>query len=364
LRHFPLAAAQNIFRLFAPTLSSSEIAAHLDAARGRRVSWSAARLGEELCLTVEERSRLKIKTIRAKGVSKDEQAAAARERRNATKRQNRAAASAAKPRAAPLSETKPWETMGVSRRTYFRRRTRERDTDGGLIKDINPMTSLGDEAPIAAACSATGVQAEKLDRGRHPHLATGHRPEPNTTPNHSKASRPKGAVHTTDTIYSVAKEAASTPSRPLRRQKPRDAPQQALRRSLRSGRAATKAQRGGINRHPHVRNIGHGAKTRSMVLAPWARAMCQRGCVHSGPRSSSADQSQVYPATAASPASRPASQALLTGQCASIAPDRRECGGRGAVGNGASGAGRSFHAFLRRIPPERHRRDICHIRPG
>jgi hypothetical protein len=202
LRHFDEFEARRIFSVLAPTLAASEIAAHLDAAHERKAQWSASRLGEELSLTVEERRRLGIKTFRAKGVSKDQQTAETRDQRNATKRQKRAAVRAAKPRAAPLSETEPWLVEGVSRRTWFRRRAKERGTDGGLNKGLN----LGNEAPIAATCSATGVQAEKPVRRNDTHVSAGHRPEPNPVHNHS---RPKGETHMADIVFTEAEDASN-----------------------------------------------------------------------------------------------------------------------------------------------------------
>jgi hypothetical protein len=90
------------------------------AANPRR--FKAATLAWRLRLTNEERSTLNIATIRAVDVTDAEMAECRKRKareRDAARRQRQRSSRPAKPE--PLCRTRPWETLGMSRATWYRR---------------------------------------------------------------------------------------------------------------------------------------------------------------------------------------------------------------------------------------------------
>jgi hypothetical protein len=99
-----------------------------DTIRAEPWSWNAARIGDDVELTFEEKIRLGIRNIECFDKPKHEVAAfygEQKRRRDAQRmRRQRAKAGAvsrAEYLAACLSRTKPWEAEGISRRTWYRR---------------------------------------------------------------------------------------------------------------------------------------------------------------------------------------------------------------------------------------------------
>src|SRR5262249_27178648 len=88
------------------------------------VRFKAATLAWRLRLTQEERDTLGIKTIRPFGMSdadmKERRKAKRRERERERRRQR------SKPKKVPLRETRPWQDLGISRSTWYRRNPRRR----------------------------------------------------------------------------------------------------------------------------------------------------------------------------------------------------------------------------------------------
>lgn len=78
-------------------------------------------LAKQLGLTYADRQRLRLTTIGAVDVDKDERLAR-RKARKAQRRREKRHQQGMKPRAASLSRIKPWVAEGVSRRTWYRRR--------------------------------------------------------------------------------------------------------------------------------------------------------------------------------------------------------------------------------------------------
>jgi hypothetical protein len=108
-------------RRFTPALPTDDgvrLLAERIAANPRR--WSADKLAWRLNLTMAERTAFGITTIGAIDMTKAEREAQRKENRAKANRQRRAAQSTGKPRGRP-SKGKPWEALGVSRATYYRR---------------------------------------------------------------------------------------------------------------------------------------------------------------------------------------------------------------------------------------------------
>ena len=85
----------------------------------------AGALGERIRLTDAERTRLKIKTIRPIEAMTDEALAKLRKRKDRERKAlNRQINRTTKP--APASQTKPWESEGIDRATWYRNRAKSR----------------------------------------------------------------------------------------------------------------------------------------------------------------------------------------------------------------------------------------------
>ena len=98
--------------------------------------WGAKALGRKMRLTQEERKRLKITTFRAFDVSDDDMKAnrdaSEKERLSARRRKAGAVDRAEWLEAHSAARNKPWEALGVSRSTYYRRlNVPSRETETG-----------------------------------------------------------------------------------------------------------------------------------------------------------------------------------------------------------------------------------------
>jgi hypothetical protein len=95
------------------------------------IKWSADKLGRRLNLTEAERQRLRITTIGAVDVDKAERQTRRKERKR-LREQARRRAAGAKSRAEyetqSISKAKPWETIGMSRASWYRRQRQTRET--------------------------------------------------------------------------------------------------------------------------------------------------------------------------------------------------------------------------------------------
>lgn len=85
---------------------------------------SADEMAWRIGLSASERSRLKVRTIGAAGMTARQRKLAQKEKRRA-REENRRREAGAKPRAASLSRLRPWETAGVSRAKWYRDRKRD-----------------------------------------------------------------------------------------------------------------------------------------------------------------------------------------------------------------------------------------------
>lgn len=89
----------------------------------RQIKWRADSLARRLNLTSSERDRLKIRTIGAVDLNKEQREERQRQRDRLAKEAKRRAAGA-KPQAQSASRTKPWVVLGIGRsRWYDNRRT-------------------------------------------------------------------------------------------------------------------------------------------------------------------------------------------------------------------------------------------------
>ena len=109
--------------LWTPWMSLTEVQALTTKVIAKPIRWSADKLGKRLNLTEAERQRLKITTIGAADVDKAERLARRNERKRLREQERRRAAGAktrTEYEAQSISRSKPWETLGISRRTWYR----------------------------------------------------------------------------------------------------------------------------------------------------------------------------------------------------------------------------------------------------
>jgi hypothetical protein len=114
----------NWLELWAPWMPGSEAAGMLAKAVAKPLRWRADKLGLRLNLTEVERQSLGITTIGSVEVTKAERLARRREQ-DRLRRRRQLRAEGAKPRAEyeahSFSRNKPWEVLGMSRITWYRR---------------------------------------------------------------------------------------------------------------------------------------------------------------------------------------------------------------------------------------------------
>jgi hypothetical protein len=115
---------------WAPWLDDTELEEIIVRVFKKPLRWKAAKLGKLIKLTNEERERLKIKTIEAFDVTprdrREENKRKDREYR-AAKRRKEGVTSRDQYLAKSLAKTAPWEAEGITRRSWERRRKKERE---------------------------------------------------------------------------------------------------------------------------------------------------------------------------------------------------------------------------------------------
>ncbi|WP_323011186.1 hypothetical protein [Paracoccus sp. (in: a-proteobacteria)] len=104
-----------------PSLSEETVMAALHG-RLNGVGISADRLALNLRVSVAERQALDLRTIGAIGQTADDRRSIRRERDRLNKEAARQAARSEQPAKTKLKDARPWEALGISRATYFRRR--------------------------------------------------------------------------------------------------------------------------------------------------------------------------------------------------------------------------------------------------
>lgn len=187
LKHIPAWVA-----LWAPWLTSDELALLIDNAISRRKYWSAAALGRELRLTEEERRILKITTIRPYNVTKAGMVKKARFHKRASDTARRRRAGAV-PRAdyegQSAARNKPWEALGISRATWHRRGkpvppddTASTQRPARQVRETSPRGAeerYAREATRLTMNAATGPAADRSCHGGNFDLqAPSHLPQP------------------------------------------------------------------------------------------------------------------------------------------------------------------------------------------
>jgi hypothetical protein len=110
---------------------------------------TADKLGWRLGLTMEKRTELGITTIGAIDMTKAERLALRKKKDAEAARQRRAAQSSGKPRGRP-SKGKPWEALGISKTTFYDRRTKMRRQHNASLYAADGISSGLRPQPAAA----------------------------------------------------------------------------------------------------------------------------------------------------------------------------------------------------------------------
>jgi hypothetical protein len=143
----------------APGFNPAELAALInDSETTTGGHWNGALVGRIMRLTAVEAVRLKINTISPFDVSKAEIEASRKVRKRDLERKRRRAAGI-KPQTESAAQKKPWEALGVSRRTYYRRNAvgTESRQDGKEHLTTRPQSSanaLANRAGLSAPARA------------------------------------------------------------------------------------------------------------------------------------------------------------------------------------------------------------------
>ena len=124
----------------------------VDAAENPR-RWSAAEFGLLLNLTEGERAQLGIRTFRAAGVTRRMMTAERRRKAAAHMRTKRADTAEAKSKAISQEQAAPWNALGISRATYFRRVR--------LLRDTDPVSSIGREILLTRSVAPQSHRANE-----------------------------------------------------------------------------------------------------------------------------------------------------------------------------------------------------------
>jgi hypothetical protein len=110
---------------FAPWFDLGDREILIDEALEHSLRWRADRLAWKLRVTAAERERLGLRTIGAIDMTAEQRRELARERKAERRRERRRAAGMrerAEYEAQSLAREQPWTTLGISRRTWYRRR--------------------------------------------------------------------------------------------------------------------------------------------------------------------------------------------------------------------------------------------------
>lgn len=167
-----------------PRVTNATVDAGLAEARRRDerkcLYWSAARLGEILRLSIEEREHLGIRRIRPAGQTDAEFKAYQRQRKTENERARRRA-NGARPREQSAAQMKPWDALNLSRREYYRRKAA--GTLPGQIRDAERAARVAgtnscpldpkDLQPTSKQCHGTGSSVAGPAREASPKQTVG-----------------------------------------------------------------------------------------------------------------------------------------------------------------------------------------------
>jgi hypothetical protein len=144
----------SVTELRAPWMTTAEARIMAERISAKPLVWSADTLAWRLGLTLADRTRLKIRTIGAIDSSVKKRRAERRNRDRAYQAERRQAAGA-KPRSRSDERLKPWIELGVSRRTWYRRKTHA-PTEVALFRRQYVESSISSTNPCQPVLESNG----------------------------------------------------------------------------------------------------------------------------------------------------------------------------------------------------------------
>jgi hypothetical protein len=154
-------------------LSPADTAELIDEANATAPRRTPDELARFLGVTYASRQQAKAWTLGAVDVSRAERTKRARARSRA-KQQLKRRAAGAKPQSQSVSRAKPWEQEGISRRTWYRRRKKDRScsevqTAVAQVRDISskkdsPSRSCATGFPVLSGSCAGGERPGRRPR--------------------------------------------------------------------------------------------------------------------------------------------------------------------------------------------------------
>ncbi|MCZ7888077.1 hypothetical protein [Agrobacterium salinitolerans] len=189
LRAFALSGAGSAVRgwsrRWAPWLQNEQVLAELEVAakklasgkQGKNRMLKADHVACLMMVSLEERTRLELKTIGAHDVPKEERTARAKERKRQLDRQRVAAKrrmknplmrSRSELAAVSISAAKPWEQEGISRAGWYRRQQRETDMSRVYKKNTTGDTSVSPKCRYVSSSSEDDVKSPPPSSQKNP----------------------------------------------------------------------------------------------------------------------------------------------------------------------------------------------------
>tara|TARA_R110000868_G_scaffold27661_18_gene104668 strand:+ start:3304 stop:4170 length:867 start_codon:yes stop_codon:yes gene_type:complete len=147
-------------RAKAPEVSQAEVDAAIATAAGRRWMLSADECAALLGTDMEQRTRLGLRTIGATDMTKEQRTAFKKERKRERDRQRQAAkrrADGRKSQADSISKAKPWEVLGMSRPTWYRKGKPTGETTLSPLGEQNRISDKPVSLPILPTAPARTI---------------------------------------------------------------------------------------------------------------------------------------------------------------------------------------------------------------
>ena len=164
----PRLRIEDWLRRCAPWLDQALVDHLVAKAIASPIRWKADTLAKRLNLTSEERARLKIRTIGAVDLDKEQR----KDRRRAYDRQAKEAkrrAAGTRPQAQSASRTKPWIVLGISRSKWYedRRAVREREMSGQFRRQYKTGSTVDGIVHTIDGSKAPGVVGSRSELHQH-----------------------------------------------------------------------------------------------------------------------------------------------------------------------------------------------------
>ena len=121
---------------------------------------TARELGERLRVSNRERELLKLKTIKPFDMT-DAQLKEQRKAKDRARKRYARRRAGSKPREASLAKVKPWEAKGISRRTWFRRRSKACSTNSSAKQECHGTNSSAIKLPYYRGQTSATEQGGK-----------------------------------------------------------------------------------------------------------------------------------------------------------------------------------------------------------